>query len=262
MEQYAKYVVCGRECGENGTPHLQGFVYFETKKSAAQMKEIHPTAHWESMRGTVDQAAEYCKKEGEWYEAGVRPLNQKEKGERGKQSIEERWALAKAGQFEQLPPEHIKVYKYIHSTCTISQDRSELDNLWVQGHSGCGKSSWVRSNYATFFVKSMNKWWDGYAGEEVVVLDDFDPSHAEFLAYYLKIWADHYVFNAEVKGGMMRIRPKTFIVTSQYGIDQCFKTEQDRAAISRRFRVYQIAPLDDPATCASAIAPVFRPPRK
>jgi len=262
MEQYAKYVVCGRECGENGTPHLQGFVYFETVKSLAQMKEIHSTAHWETMRGTVDQAAEYCKKEGEWYEAGVRPLNQREKGERGKQSIEERWALAKGGEFERLPPEHLKIYKYIHSLYSEVADRPELDNVWVQGHSGCGKSSWVRSNYATFFVKSMNKWWDGYAGEEVVVLDDFDPSHAEFLTYYLKIWADHYVFNAEVKGGMMRIRPKTFIITSQYGIDQCFKTEQDRAAISRRFRVHQIAPLDDPAACASAIAPVFRLPRK
>ena len=105
MEQYAKYVVCGRECGENGTPHLQGFVYFSTEKSMKQMKEIHSTAHWEPMRGTVDQAAEYCKKEGEWFEAGVRPLNQREKGERGKQSIEERWALAKGGEFERLPPE-------------------------------------------------------------------------------------------------------------------------------------------------------------
>ena len=54
----------------------------------------------------------------------------------------------------------------------------------------------------------MNKWWDGYAGEEVVVLDDFDPRHAEHLSYYLKIWADHYAFNAEVKGGMIRVRLK------------------------------------------------------
>ena len=42
MAQYAKYVVCGRENGsENGTPHLQGFVYFDTLKSFKQVKEIH-----------------------------------------------------------------------------------------------------------------------------------------------------------------------------------------------------------------------------
>ena len=97
-----------------------------------QMKEIHSTAHWEPMRGTVDQAAEYCKKEGEWFEAGVRPLNQREKGERGKQSIEERWALAKGGEFERLPPEHLKIYKYIHSLYSEVADRPELDNVWVK----------------------------------------------------------------------------------------------------------------------------------
>ena len=91
----------------------------------------------------------------------------------------------------------------------------------------------------------MNKWWDGYDHEDVVVLDDFDPKHAEFLSYYLKIWADHYSFNAEVKGGMMRIRPKTIIVTSQYSLDACFPEKETLAAISRRFRVHQIAPFDD-----------------
>ena len=263
MAEYAKYVVCGREFGEeNGTPHLQGFVYFSTEKSMKQMKEIHPTAHWEPMRGTVDQASEYCKKEGDYFEAGVKPLNQREKGECGKQSIEERWALAKAGQFEQLPPEHLKIYKYIHSLYSEVADRPELDNVWVQGHTGCGKSRWVRETYPVFYTKPMNKWWDGYAGEEVVVLDDFDPRHAEHLSYYLKIWADHYSFNAEVKGGMIRVRPKTVIVTSQYAIEDCFKETAERDAIARRFRVYQIAPLDNPTACASAIAPIFRPLRK
>ena len=76
MEQYAKVRSMRQRMWRKWTPHLQGFVYFSTEKSMKQMKEeIHSTAHWEPMRGTVDQAAEYCKKEGEWFEAGVRPLN-------------------------------------------------------------------------------------------------------------------------------------------------------------------------------------------
>ena len=54
-----------------------------------------------------------------------------------------------------------------------------------------------------------------------------------------------------------RVRPKTVIVTSQYAIEDCFKKTAERDAIARRFRVYQIAPLDDPTACASAIAPVL-----
>lgn len=263
MAQYAKYVVCGRENGsENGTPHLQGFVYFDTLKSFKQVKEIHSTAHWEAMRGTVDQAAEYCKKEGDWFEAGTKPLNQSEKGERGKPTIAERWALAKAGEYEQLPPENLKIYKYIHAMYRTVEDRNVLDNVWVCGPSGCGKSSWVRETYPVFYSKPMNKWWDGYDHEDVVVLDDYDPKHTEYLSYYLKIWADHYSFNAEVKGGMMRIRPKTIIVTSQYSLDACFPEKETLAAISRRFRVHQIAPFDDTPSWPLAISPILRLPRK
>ena len=41
---------------------------------------------------------------------------------------------------------------------------------------------------------------------------------------------------------MIRVRPKTVIVTSQYAIEDCFKETAERDAIARRFRVYQIAP--------------------
>ena len=88
----------------------------------------------------------------------------------------------------------------------------------------------------------MNKWWDGYAGEEVVVLDDFDPRHAEHLSYYLKIWADHYAFNAEVKGGMIRVRPKTVIVTSQYAIEDCFKETAERMLSQEDFEFIKSHP--------------------
>ena len=75
------------------------------------------------MRGTVNQAAEYCQKEGDYFEAGTRPLNQAEKGERGKLAIQERWALAKAGEYEQLPPENLKIYKFINAMYRTVEDR-------------------------------------------------------------------------------------------------------------------------------------------
>ena len=91
----------------------------------------------------------------------------------------------------------------------------------------------------------MNKWWDGYNHEACCVLDDFDPSHGKYLSYFLKIWADHYPFNAEVKGGMFEIRPDIIIVTSQYNIWQCFEDGETIQAITRRFQIMLSQNLPD-----------------
>lgn len=239
------YCVVGKEVGESGTPHYQGYIYWRNKKSFQQMKNMHAEAHWEIQRGTVKQAANYCTKDGDFFEHGTMPMDDKQKGECGKQSIEERWALARAGEFDQLPPEQIKTYQYIHNTHRQVEDRETLDNIWVCGKSGCGKSRWVREKYGNvFYNKPMSKWWDGYNGEDVVVLDDYDPKHSQYLSYFLKIWTDHYKFNGEVKGGMLPIRPKIVIVTSQYTIDQCFEDVPTRNAIKRRFKVKHMAVLD------------------
>ena len=39
------------------------------------------------------------------------------------------------------------------------------------------------------YVKSLNKWWDGYEGEEIVCIDDFEDPKRIF-GWYLKTWAD------------------------------------------------------------------------
>ena len=117
----AKYCVVGKEVGESGTPHLQGFVYFENPRSFGGIKELHETAHWEPMKGTALQAAEYCKKDGDFFEWGEAPMTQREKGERGKQAAKERWELARAGKFEELPPEHIKIYEYIYRQNMVAE---------------------------------------------------------------------------------------------------------------------------------------------
>lgn len=230
------YMVVGKEVGEKGTPHLQGYYYFKYAKTVTSFKKEFPKMHFEIAKGTAKQNQKYCSKEGNFIEKGTQPMSQEDKGKKGKEAIAERWALAKAGKFEELPPEQIKTYEYIYAKHIEAKDRDELDNEWIYGDSGCGKSSHVRANYKEFYNKPMSKWWDNYRGEEVVVLDDFAPQHGVFLGYFLKIWADHYSFNAEVKGGMLKIRPKKIIVTSQYRLEDCFEDEKTIEAISRRFK--------------------------
>lgn len=65
------YVVFGREVGENGTPHLQGYVEFKTRWDLVRCtRSFLPRAHFEQRRGTPQEAADYCKKDGDWEQSG------------------------------------------------------------------------------------------------------------------------------------------------------------------------------------------------
>ena len=154
-----KYLVAGMEgMGPDCTPHIQGFVQWNGPKTLEKCKAVLDRAHWEKRRGSPTQAAEYCKKEGDFFEVGECGLTREENM---KLSNQERWALAKEGKFVDLPPEHYQTYKKIFMENIVVEDRNELDNLWIVGPSGCGKSRYVRTNYPEYFSKPINKWWDG-----------------------------------------------------------------------------------------------------
>ncbi len=57
-----KYLTFQPELGEEGTPHLQGFVQFEEKLRLTALKKFHKKAHWEKRRGTPYECAHYCQK--------------------------------------------------------------------------------------------------------------------------------------------------------------------------------------------------------
>lgn len=63
------YLVFGREVGESGTPHLQGFISFEKKIRHTAIRKLIPGAHVERAR-LPEEAAEYCKKDGDYEEFG------------------------------------------------------------------------------------------------------------------------------------------------------------------------------------------------
>lgn len=65
------YIIFGREVSASNTPHLQGYIEFTQRLRLNQLQEYLPTrcANF-TRRGTGQQAADYCKKEGDFEEFG------------------------------------------------------------------------------------------------------------------------------------------------------------------------------------------------
>ncbi len=73
---------------------------------------------------------------------------------------------------------------------------------WHWGVTESGKSHYAHTTYPDAFIKQQNKWFDGYLGQKVIILEDLDTP---ILGHYLKIWADKYSCTGETKGGMVNL---------------------------------------------------------
>lgn len=243
-----QYAIKGNERGEEReTPHWQGYVYFLHPTTLNGVKGILRRAHLESQRGTITDAVEYCKKEGDFVEYGRRPhdpLAGKQKNEQWTQCIN--WA--EQGKMELIknhfPQLYLRYFERLRSLRLPSTSiLEELTHEWWVGPTGTGKSRRLWDLYPKHFQKELNKWWCGYDGEEVVAIEEWCPKN-ECTASFLKIWADRYPFTGQIKGGSLRkIRPKKIIVLSNYTIEQCFPNIEDCDPIKRRFTVLNF-PLD------------------
>lgn len=56
--------IIGKEVGEQGTPHLQGYVELGKRKRFTELSKLNPKIHWEKAKGTKSQNIDYCSKEG------------------------------------------------------------------------------------------------------------------------------------------------------------------------------------------------------
>lgn len=243
----ADYVIVGKEVGEKGTPHLQGFIHLCEKKRFDFVKKLFPRAHIEKAKGTCQENKVYCSKDKNFVEHGECPLDGATATKRNYQAAKD---LAIQGKVDDI---EANMYVPFYTTLKrIASDHrigpgimNELDNEWHWGPTGTGKSRAVHAKYPKAFIKPMNEWWDGYTDQEVVVIEDMDKYHVKY-GYYLKLWGDHYPFAANYKGcSKLDIRPKKIIVTSNYSPQQIWSDESTYEPILRRFKLIEYGPGRD-----------------
>ena len=69
----AKYLIAGFEEGEQGTPHIQGYVYYDNAKQLKTFANIFSRAYTSIAKGSPKQNQDYCSKDGDFWEKGSLP---------------------------------------------------------------------------------------------------------------------------------------------------------------------------------------------
>jgi len=257
-----QYCIVGRE-GTRRTPHLQGFIAYNSRTRFATVKKQLPRAHIEKMISTPEKASNYCKKEGDFEEFGKLP--DFEGGSTGGQKKQENYKAmiqhAKNDEFDLIEEiDAVSFVQHYHAYKRIKQDNpKKVQNLpdvcgvWLYGEPGVGKSYKARQDNPDIYDKPLNKWWDGYKGEDCILLDDVGLNQGAWLGDLLKRWGDRYPFPAEQKGTTVQIRPKKIVVTSNYQIEHIFQDATLCKALQRRFKeieVHQWVPVRIPVPWA------------
>lgn len=240
---------------ERGTTmHLQGYVHYTNPLTLASVKKRLNLegVHLEMAKGSAQQNKTYCTKQDETYVSG--PWEHGDlpaQGTRTDLSAAIDWIKENKKTpvgtlaLTEFAPTWVKYHKALdalHSThqSTMLRDRPVV--IFIVGPPGRGKSTWCLENFKDAFWMNNGKWWDGYAGQEVVILDDFDATVAGQLTWRnFKLLLDRFPLQLEKKGNMVNILAKIFIVTSNYAQEKWFKClalentdPVDRQALARR----------------------------
>ncbi len=227
-EMVSEYHVYGRERGDSGTPHLQGYVHFRNAKSFSRVKRLlGGSAHLEQRQGTAGQAIAYCKKDGDYTETGVAP----QQGLRT-DLASVRMAVMSGASMRTLIQE-VTSYQGIRSAEKLLEyleqprDVSVAPEIhWFYGLTGTGKSKAAFERWPNAYWVPDGKWFVGYNGHEEVIWDDFRPGHVTF-SRLLRL-TDRYPVSVECKGGMRQFRAKTICFTSPEHPSEMFVDADDK----------------------------------
>lgn len=220
------YIAFQREiCPRTNRPHLQGYIVYKSPIRMGAFKRIlGHGAHVEPRRGSHEQARDYATKEetrdpadnsGPWT-TGVEP-----RGQGARSDIEDLKARLQRGEDlktisnECFQP-FLRYQKGIAAWKLVNApQRTTFDSCKIyHGITGAGKSYRARQEEpaAFWFPGGHANWWDGYNGEEAVIIDEFEPKAIPY--NFLKRLCDENPLKLPIKGAFLESNIKRVIITS------------------------------------------------
>lgn len=221
--------------------HWQLIVYYPKKVSLNYMKLIYgQEAHVE--RSKSDAVEDYVWKEdtsiaGTQFELGKKSI---------KRNSEKDWDLivsnARQGNFDSIPGDVlIRCYGNIKKIRVDSlQPESIEKSVYVYwGRTGAGKSrqAWDEATLSAYPKDPNTKFWDGYSGQEEVVIDEFRGAIS--ISHILR-WLDRYPTIVEVKGSSTVLKARRIWITSNLDPQLWYENLDNETYLALRRRFTQV----------------------
>ena len=239
------YIVFGEEVGAQGTPHLQGYAEFGGPRSFNTVRRsLLVGTHIERRRGSQEEAIRYCKKDGNWQEAGA-PSVQGQRSDLISMQKNIRDGMSDLHLFESYPVPMFRFHRAFakyRSLLASPRDRQvAADVRFYHGASGTGKTLAAWNEFPNLSVHLGGKWFDGFVDGSAFLFDDLDDS--VFTIGYLLQLLDRYPMRVQVKGGSVEWNPSVIVITSNATLGDWYAFESDNSRLALRRRFSEIRPF-------------------
>jgi len=236
------FLVAQRErCPSTQRLHWQAYARLSGAFRFTTVKTWLPGAHLSLAKGNEKQNITYCTKEDSRV-AG--PYQRGEPSCPGKRSdIDSVRESVRSGKRLCQIADEVSSYqalrfaeKYI--TLQPVPERDPPVVYWFHGSTGGGKTreAWSRARSigaSPWCSHDSLQWFDGYTGQEYVIIDDFRGSTCKF-CFLLKL-LDRYPLMVPIKGGYVRWQPTVIVITSPLEPQHVYnKSGEDIAQLVRR----------------------------
>lgn len=151
--------------------------------------------------------------------------------------------------------------------CGSLHPRKNTKLIWIYGATGLGKDNLRRQLFPGAYERPSHKgssgFWNGYAGESVIIYPDFDPScwYKEMNGELLFI-CDRNPYKLNLKGSFGYCQAETIVFTSKWHYQDCFSKHHQYQDWQRRFRDYmpEMYEFTAKGKCKRLANPLYVPP--